>query len=118
VQFICALRLAFPEVGLVLSTRESAKLRDNLVPLGITMMSAGSHTEPGGYTGQGKAELHMTKGGRMVKPSTPMIESEGEHATVQFEIADNRSPAEVAARLGEMGYETVWKDWESVLNEA
>jgi 2-iminoacetate synthase len=118
VQFICALRLAFPEVGLVLSTREPAKLRDNLVPLGITMMSAGSHTEPGGYTGQGRAELHVTKGGRMVKPPTPLIESEGEHATVQFEIADNRSPAEVAARLGEMGYETVWKDWESVLNEA
>ena len=118
VQFICALRLAFPEVGLVLSTRESAKLRDNLVPLGITMMSAGSHTEPGGYTGQGKAELHVTKGGRMVKPSTPVIESEGEHATVQFEIADNRSPAEVAARLEQMGYEAVWKDWESVLNEA
>jgi 2-iminoacetate synthase len=118
VQFICALRLAFPEVGLVLSTREPAKLRDNLVPLGITMMSAGSHTEPGGYTGQGKAELHVTKGGRMVKPSIPVIESEGEHATVQFEIADNRSPAEVAARLEQMGYETVWKDWESVLNEA
>src|SRR5882724_270930 len=118
VQFICALRLMFPEVGLVLSTRESAKLRDNLVPLGITMMSAGSHTEPGGYTGQGKAELHVTKGGRMVKPSIPVIESEGEHATVQFEIADNRSPAEVAARLEQMGYETVWKDWESALNEA
>ena len=118
VQFICALRLMFPEVGLVLSTRESAKLRDNLVPLGITMMSAGSHTEPGGYTGQGKGELHVTKGGRMVKPSIPLIESEGEHATVQFEIADNRSPAEVAARLEQMGYETVWKDWESALNEA
>jgi 2-iminoacetate synthase len=118
VQFICALRLAFPEVGLVLSTRESAKLRDNLIPLGITMMSAGSHTEPGGYTGQGKSELHVTKGGRMVKPSAPQIESEGEHATVQFEIADNRSPAEVAARLEQMGYETVWKDWESALNEA
>jgi 2-iminoacetate synthase len=118
VQFICALRLAFPEVGLVLSTRESAKLRDNLIPLGITMMSAGSHTEPGGYTGQGKSELHVTKGGRMVKASVPQIGSAGEHATVQFEIADNRSPAEVAARLEQLGYETVWKDWESALNEA
>lgn len=118
VQFICALRIAFPEVGLVLSTRESAKLRDNLVPLGITMMSAGSHTEPGGYTGQGKEELHLTKGGRMVKPSLPVIESEGEHATVQFEIADERTPAQVAARLEEMGYEAVWKDWEGALNEA
>jgi 2-iminoacetate synthase len=117
VQFVCALRIAFPEVGLVLSTRESAKLRDNLVPLGITMMSAGSHTEPGGYTGQGREKLHVTKGGRMLKPELPVIESEGEHATVQFEIADSRTPAEVAARLEQMGYEPVWKDWEGALNE-
>lgn len=118
VQFVCALRITFPEVGLVLSTRESAKLRDNLVPLGITMMSAGSHTEPGGYTGQGREELHVTKGGRLLKPEPPLIASEGEHATVQFEIADNRSPAEVAVRLEQMGYEPVWKDWEAALNEA
>ena len=117
-QFVCALRIAFPEVGLVLSTRESAKLRDNLVPLGITMMSAGSHTEPGGYTGQGREKLHVTKGGRMLKPELPVIESEGEHATVQFEIADSRSPAEVAARLEQMGYEPGWKEWEGALNEA
>ena len=118
VQFVCAMRIAFPEVGLVLSTRESAMLRDNLVPLGITMMSAGSHTEPGGYTGQGREALHVTKGGRMMKPGLPVIASEGEHATVQFEIADNRSPAEVAARLEQLGYEPVWKDWEGALNEA
>src|SRR6185503_6559675 len=45
-QLICALRLTFPDVGMVLSTRESAKVRNGLLPLGITMMSAGSHTEP------------------------------------------------------------------------
>ena len=118
VQFVCALRLAFPEIGIVLSTRESPKLRDHLIPLGITLMSAGSHTEPGGYTGQGREELHVTKGGHIVKPAMLVIESEGEHATVQFEIADNRSPAEVAARLEQMGYEPVWKDWEGALNEA
>lgn len=117
VQLICGLRLTFPEVGIVLSTREPAKLRDGLVPLGVTLISAGSHTEPGGYTGQGKGELHVTKGGRMAKPSLPLIESEGEHATEQFEIADNRNPAEVAARLGEIGYDSVWKDWEVALNE-
>ena len=117
VQLVCALRLTFPEVGLVLSTRESPKLRDHLIPLGITLMSAGSHTEPGGYTGQGREELHVTKGGRILKPALPAIESEGEHATVQFEIADNRTPAEVAGRLEQMGYETVWKDWEAVLSE-
>ncbi|MCK7474445.1 MAG: hypothetical protein MZV49_14885 [Rhodopseudomonas palustris] len=49
VQLICALRLLLPDAGLVLSTRESAQLRDNLLPLGITQMSAGSCTSPGGY---------------------------------------------------------------------
>lgn len=109
VQMVCALRLAFPEVGLVLSTREPPKLRDGLVPLGITMMSAGSHTEPGGYTGQGKDRLHVTRGGRL-------IASEGEHAEEQFVIADTRSPREVAEVLSKMGYEPVWKDWDMALN--
>ncbi|MDQ6765451.1 MAG: 2-iminoacetate synthase ThiH, partial [Verrucomicrobiota bacterium] len=54
-QLICALRITFPQIGIVLSTRERASLRDALVPLGVTMMSAGSHTEPGGYTRQGSA---------------------------------------------------------------
>ena len=117
-QFICALRLTFPQVGIVLSTRESPKLRDGLLPLGVTMMSAGSHTEPGGYTGQGREELHMTKGGHVVKPPLPVIESEGEHATVQFEIADSRTPEQVALVLEAKGYEPVWKDWEATLNES
>ena len=110
VRFVCALRLTFPEIGIVLSTRESARLRDGLVPLGVTMMSAGSHTEPGGYTGQGRDELHLTKAGRL-------IHSEGEHATEQFQIADGRSPSAVAEVLARMGYEPVWKDWEGALNE-
>ena len=49
VQLICALRLFLPDAGFTLSTRESPALRDHLIPLGITTMSAGSHTEPGGY---------------------------------------------------------------------
>ena len=109
VQLVCAIRMTFPEIGIALSTRETAKLRDGMIPLGVTMISAGSHTEPGGYTGQGSADLHLTKGGRR-------IESEGEHATVQFEIADSRSPAQVAAKLDTMGYEPVWKDWDTMLN--
>jgi 2-iminoacetate synthase len=118
VQFVCALRIMFPEVGIVLSTREPTRLRDGLVPLGITSMSAGSHTDPGGYTGQGTEKLHLTKGGRQIKADLPVIDSEGEHATVQFEIADGRSPAVVAARLQTIGYEPVWKDWEATLNES
>lgn len=65
-QLVCALRLMFPDVGLVLSTREPAKLRDGLIPLGVTLMSAGSHTEPGGYTGAGREKLHQTVRGRIV----------------------------------------------------
>src|SRR5215207_6029922 len=67
VQLVCALRLCFPEVGIVLSTREPADLRDAILPLGITMMSAGSHTEPGGYTGEGREDLHLTIRGRRVE---------------------------------------------------
>ena len=58
-QLVCALRIMFPQVGIVLSTREPAELRDGLVPLGVTMMSAGSHTEPGGYTGAEIGRAHV-----------------------------------------------------------
>ena len=67
VQLVCAFRLMFPDVGLVLSTREPAPLRDGLIPLGITLISAGSHTEPGGYTGAGKEKIHYTQRGRIVE---------------------------------------------------
>ncbi len=90
VQLICALRLLLPDVGIVISARESAQFRDGLFQIGVTHTSAGSHSEPGGYT----------------KPK---------EATEQFEVADLRSPAEVAGRLRELGYEPVWEDWGAVL---
>jgi 2-iminoacetate synthase len=116
-QFVCAMRLTFPHVGIVLSTRESPRLRDGLIPLGVTLMSAGSHTEPGGYTGAGSERLHRTERGRMVE--VPAIPSEGEHccAAEQFAIADERSAAVVAERLRSLGYEPVWKDWDAALSE-
>ncbi len=49
--------------GIVLSTRETPKLRDGLIPLGVTMMSAGARTEPGGYTGAGQEKIHHTERG-------------------------------------------------------
>jgi 2-iminoacetate synthase len=87
VQMMLALRLCFADAGLVLSTREPARLRDHFVRLGVTRMSAGSRTNPGGY---------------------------GEHrdSTGQFDVSDPRSPAEVAAMLCGQGLEPVWKDWE------
>lgn len=112
IQLVCAFRICFPQVGIVLSTREPAALRDALIPLGVTLMSAGSHTEPGGYTGEGKSDLHLTIKGRQVKP-----EKSGESATGQFEISDERSPAEIARLLQSKGFDPVWKDWDSAILE-
>ena len=119
VQLVCAFRLMFPDVGLVLSTREPAKLRDGLFPLGITLISAGSHTEPGGYTGAGKENVHQTVRGRIVEAgasewATP-IEGHATNATGQFNIADERSAEEVAKLIQRLGYEPVWKDWDAAL---
>ena len=85
VQLVCALRLFLPDAGLVLSTREDPALRDGLHRIGITHTSAGSHTEPGGY-------------------------EHPEEAEEQFEVADHRSPSEVAAVLRADGYDVVWED--------
>ena len=87
VQLLCALRLVLPDVGISLSTREPAALRDGLLRLGVTTMSAGSHTEPGGYASPSDAEP-------------------------QFAISDERSPAAVAAAVRAAGYDPVWKDWQ------
>jgi 2-iminoacetate synthase len=118
VQLVCAFRLMFPDVGLVLSTRESPKLRNGLIPLGITLISAGSHTEPGGYTGAGKEHLHHTERGRIVELGASEWaprDGRGAHATAQFQIADERSPQEVADLIRQLGYEPVWKDWDTAL---
>ncbi len=112
VQTICAFRLTFPEVGIVMSTRESAAFRDAVAPLGVTLMSAGSHTEPGGYTGAGADDLHLTVRGRRVdlhdKPEQARAEG-------QFGIADTRDPGAVAARLRALGLDPVWKDWDPAI---
>lgn len=85
VQAISALRLFAPTSGIVLSTRESPALRDGMVRIAATHMSAGSSTEPGGYSARGEAQE-------------------------QFSISDERSPEEVAAMLTAAGYEPVYQD--------
>ena len=112
-QLVCAFRITFPQVGIVLSTRERASVRDSLIRLGITSMSAGSHTEPGGYTRQGVESLHRTVRGRIVAPE--FQDGEDQVATGQFEISDERSPAEIASVLRQEGLEPVWKDWDQAL---
>ncbi len=99
VQLITALRLFAPHAGITLSTREPATLRDGLIPIGITSMSAGSSTEPGGYSSFDETSFKPTK------------TQEGE----QFHIADERPPAEVAAAIAKVGYEAVWKDFDQAL---
>lgn len=113
VQLVCALRITFSQLGIVLSTRERASLRDSLASIGVTMMSAGSHTEPGGYTRQGRVHLHRTVRGRIVAPE--YHDGEDELATGQFAISDERSPAEIATVLRRRGLEPVWKDWDQAL---
>ncbi len=91
VQLICAFRIFNREVELSLSTRESEKFRNHVMKLGITSMSAGSKTNPGGYAAE-----------------TESLE--------QFEISDERSPAQVEAMLRASGYDVVWKDWDRGLS--
>ena len=114
VQMMLAFRICFPQVGMVLSTRETPAFRDAVLPLGITHMSAGSHTEPGGYTSQGVDDLHLTVKGRRVE-LLPETRRGRERATEQFGIADQRDAASFAAMLRQRGYEPVWKDWEEAI---
>lgn len=85
-QLICAYRLWNEDLELSISTRENNRFRDNIIPLGITSMSAGSKTNPGGY---------------VVDPQS----------LEQFEISDERSASEIASIITQKGYEPVWKDW-------
>lgn len=90
VQLICAYRLFNQEVELSLSTRETIAFRNHAIKLGITTMSAGSKTNPGGYE---------------VEPQS----------LEQFEISDERSPSMITEMLQSNGYEPVWKDWDMAL---
>lgn len=114
VQLVCAFRICFPQVGIVLSTREPAKLRDSLIPLGITHMSAASKTDPGGYTGAGTDDLHLTVKGKRVELDE---KSSCNRATEQFTIDDQRGALAISQMLKKQGYESVWKDWDlEILN--
>jgi 2-iminoacetate synthase len=93
VQLICAYRLFNEEVELSLSTRETPRFRDHVLKLGITSLSAGSKTNPGGY---------------VVEPQS----------LEQFAISDERSPAEMADVIRQQGYEPVWKDWDKTFLHA
>ncbi len=92
-QLTFAFRIFDPDVDISYSTREEHKFRNNMATLGVTTMSAGSKTEPGGYA---------------TYPD----------ALEQFAVSDRTSPAEVAEDLRALGREPVWKDWDRVFDLA
>jgi 2-iminoacetate synthase len=87
-QMTLALRLCFADTEIVLSTRENAQLRDNMIGICMTRISAGSKTSPGGYSAENKN-------------------------LEQFQIDDTRTPAEVALAIRKKNCEPVWKDWDT-----
>jgi 2-iminoacetate synthase len=91
-QLTFAFRIFDHEIDISYSTREKMSFRDNMMSLGVTSMSAGSKTEPGGYV------------------SSP-------DALEQFTITDDRTPCDVVNSISAHGYEPVWKDWDAVFDK-
>jgi 2-iminoacetate synthase len=78
-KIVAIYRIAVPYTGIILSTRENAKMRDELLDLGVSQLSAGSKTNPGGY------------------------EADDDEAD-QFEISDERTLPKVIESICENGY--------------
>lgn len=90
-QTLWAFRLFDHDVDIAMSTRETPNMRDHFVTLGVTSMSAGSKTDPGGYA----------------HPNTNLE---------QFHINDDRTPAQMEAMVRAQGYDVIYKDWDRGLN--
>ncbi len=91
VQTMLALRIFLPRLGITVSTRESAEFRENILPLGVTKMSAGVSTAVGGHSQDGDK-------------------------VGQFDISDERSVDEMCEVLKAHGYQPVFKDWEPIID--
>ena len=90
-QLTFAFRLFDHDLDISYSTRENPDFRNNMLSLGVTSMSAGSKTDPGGYS------THVD-------------------SLEQFEVSDSRSPENVAEDIRRNGYDVVWKDWDSIFD--
>lgn len=80
-KIVACIRVAVPYTGMIISTRESPKVRERVLHLGISQISGGSRTSVGGYT--------------LPEP---------ENETAQFDLSDHRTLDEVVKWLMEMGY--------------
>ncbi|MCC6758714.1 MAG: 2-iminoacetate synthase ThiH [Candidatus Omnitrophica bacterium] len=94
IKIVCLTRILFPRVGITLSTRETAELRNNALELGFTRMSAGSNTSVGGYTIKEEAEQDP-----------------------QFDIEDTRSVSEIVQLLKNKNFDPVFTDWRPIGNQ-
>ncbi|MGL5153042.1 MAG: 2-iminoacetate synthase ThiH [Clostridium sp.] len=89
VQMLLAFKIFNETAGINISTRERSGFRENLIPLGVTRLSAGVSTEVGGHTQKDSGEA-------------------------QFDIEDNRTTDEVKVIIKKMGYQPIFKDWERI----
>ncbi len=94
IKIICLTRVLFPRVGINMSTREEARLRDHMLGIGVTKISAGSNTAVGGYS-----------------LKTP------EDQDPQFDTEDKRSVAEIIAMIKTQGFDPVFTDWRPIENK-
>ena len=95
VKIICMTRLFFPRVGINLSTRENPKLRDRILEIGVTKISAASNTAVGGYTSEDPEKLDP-----------------------QFDVQDERSVTDIVRMLKERNFDPVFTDWRRIENES
>ena len=95
-QYVTALRCFLPRSSITCSSRESAFMRDHLIPLGVTRVSAGVSTAVGGHAGAPAQAGDFP----------------------QFDIADTRSPAEMSAAIRSLGLAPVFKYWEPLEGES
>ena len=121
VQIILALRLFLPMSGITVSTRERPDLRDRLIPLGVTKLSAGVSTAVGGHVPARDSRRQKSKADAATDATAPQdsrvsddarSEQCSKQSVGQFEIADTRSVDEVAEAVRKMGYQPVFKHWE------
>ena len=94
IKIISLTRIFFPRVGINLSTREEARLRDHLLGIGVTKISAGSNTAVGGYTLKNAADQDP-----------------------QFDTEDKRGVAEVVKMIKSRGFDPVFTDWRPIENK-
>lgn len=93
IKIICLTRILFPRVGINLSTRENAQLRDHAIELGVTRISAESNTRVGGYT---------LKTSDINNP--------------QFDVQDDRSIETIIKTLKAKNFDPVLTDWQRMSN--